>query len=446
MPAVEQDSVIGVDETGGITQLTIPWTAAPSEGELLFSSITVDKSSGALAGGGTGGVPTGWTLINTNPDASVSTHSAWKIAGASEAATVVWDWTTASGGGGAVGFAGAWTGIDNLDVTAFADSADIAVAFQTSGTTPATAVADSFAIAYMGVDTWLVIGSGMTQDNAFVDQASPNSTGTGGPGMKVAVKALISTGTQETTFTGTSGTDQMSGGVVVFNLVATVPQITDFGDEEHDDKETGVPITGSFFEAVQGTGVVEVSDNAVFGAGTIVEQVVTAWAAGSITITMALGAIAPGTPRYLWVTNDSGDNNTIGFQFHFHRERMFKLELSADIPSGGGGSNTTQQMTPPSGKSAGDFGGGKITDDINPATNLTDVPANDYREDEQNYLAIVGAAVPGTTHEFRDTIGGVPMDVESVNPRWTLLEGGSVPVTHPSRVVSRQSSNRASNF
>ncbi len=236
--------------------------------------------------------------------------------------------------------------------------------------------------------------------------------------------------------------------VVAMELAPTAatPTITDFGDEEHDDKEAGVIVTGTVFEAVQGTGVVEVSDNAVFGAGTIVQQVVTAWADLSITITMALGAIAPGTPRYLWVTNDSGQNNVVGFQFHFHRERMFKLQLSDEIPSGGGGSNTTQQMTPPAGKGAPDFGGGKITDDINPATNLTDVPADDYREDEQNYQAIDGAAVPGTTHEFRDTIAGVPMDVESVNPRWTILEGGSVPVTHPARVVSRQSGNRASNF
>lgn len=215
------------------------------------------------------------------------------------------------------------------------------------------------------------------------------------------------------------------------------PLITDFGDEEHDDKETGVIITGSVFEAIQGTGVVEVSDNATFGLGTIVPQTVTAWGDLSITISMVLGAIAPGIPRYLWVTNDSGMNNVVGFQFHFHRERMFRLELSDHIA--GGGEVTTQQMTPPAGKGAPDFAGGQITDDINPATTLTDVPADDYREDEGNYQAIGGAAVPGTTHEFRETIGGVPLDTISVTPQWLIAE----PSSGVRPVVRSQAVNRA---
>ncbi len=232
---------------------------------------------------------------------------------------------------------------------------------------------------------------------------------------------------------------QNRAGVVSIEIAPTVaePTITDFGDEEHDDKETGVIVTGTIFEAVQGTGVVEVSDNATFGAGTIVQQTVTAWGDLSITISMVLGALAPGIPRYLWVTNDSGQNNVVGFQFHFHRERMFRLELSPFIA--GGGEVTTQQMTPPAGKVAGDMDGGQITDDINPATTLTDVTADDYREDEGNYQAIGGAAVPGTTHEFRATIGGVPLDEIPVTPEWLIAEVAK----GPKPVNRSQAMNRA---
>ncbi len=230
---------------------------------------------------------------------------------------------------------------------------------------------------------------------------------------------------------------QNRAGVVSIEIAGTVslPLITDFGDEEHDDKETGVIISGSIFEAVQGTGKVEASDNATYGSGNVVLQDPTSWAAGSITVSMILGAMAPGLPRYLWVTNDSGDRNAVGFQFHFHRERMFRLELSPFIA--GGGEVTTQQMTPPLGKVAGDMDGGQITDDINPATTLTDVTADDYREDEGNYQAIGGAAVPGTTHEFRATIGGVPLDDISVSPEWLIISPPKVKPVNRSQAMNR---------
>lgn len=194
-------------------------------------------------------------------------------------------------------------------------------------------------------------------------------------------------------------------------------QITDVDtDEDYDDAETGVVITGSVFEATQGTGKVEISDNAVYATGTKVAQTVTAWADTSITITGVLGTLTPG-PLWIWVTNDSAERN-VAFVVSVHRAKAFAMSLSANIAASG--ENTTGQLTAPT---AGTFFGGRIQDDENPA-DAVNPGSGQYLEDEWCIEALP-ASVDGETYQFRVLVDGVVQGTITVTPQLTISSGVS---------------------
>lgn len=218
--------------------------------------------------------------------------------------------------------------------------------------------------------------------------------------------------------------------VAVPTIVApAAPTITDVDtDEVIDDKQTGVVITGTNFEAAQGTGKVEISDNATYGSGNVVEQTETAWGDTAITITVVLGGMAPGTPRYVWVTVDGGSRNPAGFVVHVHRAHAFGLAASANIAASG--ENTTARLTAPAGKSAGaDFGGGRIQDDENPGDTVN-IAGSEYREDETCIEAVADAEVDAQ-YQFRLLLEGTVPDTISVDPRWTISTGAQTATPSP---------------
>jgi len=206
------------------------------------------------------------------------------------------------------------------------------------------------------------------------------------------------------------------------NLFVDRPIITDVETTNiFDDKQTGVTITGSNFEATQGTGTVEISDNYVYGSGTVVEQTVTSWGTTSIDFTAVLGAMNPGTPRYLWVTNNSGERNPFGWEVHVHRAQAITLSASSNISASG--ENTTEQLTPPSGKTTvTNFGGGRIQDDENPGDDIT-LSLSDFREDEWAFEFNSEAEI-GEVYQFRVTVDGVTeLQTYTVDPRLTVKSG-----------------------
>jgi hypothetical protein len=96
-------------------------------------------------------------------------------------------------------------------------------------------------------------------------------------------------------------------------------------DNDTVDTRTGVAIAGAWFGASEtGSAKVEISNNATYGSGTVVEIDVTSWSATSITVTLrresdsaALAGLftLPLSPAYLWVTTSAGLRNATGFQF-----------------------------------------------------------------------------------------------------------------------------------
>lgn len=137
---------------------------------------------------------------------------------------------------------------------------------------------------------------------------------------------------------------------------SSAPTVTDVEtDEDFRDGDTAVTITGTEFEATQGTGKVEISDNATYATGTKVAQTVTSWADTSVDFTAVLGALDAGS-LWLWVTNDFGHVNAAGMVVLVRRKIPVVLSDSSFITAGG--EDTTAIMTAPTGKS-GDFTTGR---------------------------------------------------------------------------------------
>ena len=120
------------------------------------------------------------------------------------------------------------------------------------------------------------------------------------------------------TRTGTSDAVDYPYAVVEFNGAGGSPNptITDADDEVYKVGDS-VVISGTNFEAVQGTGTVLISPTDNIADAGAVAQTVTAWAAGSITIDVVRGALAFDTQMFLFVRNDTGDANTSGYAVQF---------------------------------------------------------------------------------------------------------------------------------
>ena len=91
--------------------------------------------------------------------------------------------------------------------------------------------------------------------------------------------------------------------------------ITDQGDEQIDVGDVNEIITGFGFEAVQGTGTVELGDSSDYGSATLVTQTIDSWSDTSIQFDAVLTGFVDGT-LWVFVTNDSGDIS-LGYQINF---------------------------------------------------------------------------------------------------------------------------------
>lgn len=117
------------------------------------------------------------------------------------------------------------------------------------------------------------------------------------------------------TYTPTAWTHTVSAAAVAEYSTFTIAlrenqpiHITDVNtDEQIDLSETNMLIAGDGFEAVQGTGLVELGPNADY-TGTKVTQTIDSWSDTSVQFDFVQGSILEGT-NFLFVTNDSGDRS-----------------------------------------------------------------------------------------------------------------------------------------
>jgi len=84
------------------------------------------------------------------------------------------------------------------------------------------------------------------------------------------------------------------------------PVITDVEDELLGAAEADVLLDGLGFEATQGTGKLELSDNSVYATGTKVTQSIDSWSDDEIQFDVTIGALDEGA-LWLWVTTDGAE-------------------------------------------------------------------------------------------------------------------------------------------
>ena len=108
--------------------------------------------------------------------------------------------------------------------------------------------------------------------------------------------------------------------MIAFEIIASsagTPTVTNVAPSDFEGGQVGVTITGTSFEASQGTGNVIISPSNNVADGSAVSQTETAWADTSITITTARGSLTYGAQMYLFVTNNSGASNASGYPVKF---------------------------------------------------------------------------------------------------------------------------------
>lgn len=217
--------------------------------------------------------------------------------------------------------------------------------------------------------------------------------------------------------------------IVALELVnAAAVGITTVDPTEFDMDAPDVDVNGSDFESTQTTGTIYLSDaNTLAGSANEVDisSAVTTWNDTLINLDFtqlsaieldALQTLGPGQ-RFIIVLT-SAPNEYASLAITLHRPQAICVSLSDNIAASG--EDTTFQLTAPSGKSTGDFGGGRIQDDENPG-DAVDIGLDEYREDEWSLQAKPLSEI-GATYQFRVTLAdGTLFDTYTEDPRWTIL-------------------------
>lgn len=180
----------------------------------------------------------------------------------------------------------------------------------------------------------------------------------------------------------------------------------------------GESVTTGAVSAFALTNANAAGDSATLGDGVSVGGAIGTSAGTSVTMGIS-GTTSGSTASTDGTSIALADGEDVGFS------PIFVLSASDNIaPSG---ENTTPQLTPPSGKTTGDFGGGRIQDDENP-TDTVDIGDGEYREDEWAIEATTDAVLDDV-YEFRVLIDGIPAQTISETPEWTISTVGGAEET-----------------
>jgi len=264
--------------------------------------------------------------------------------------------------------------------------------------------------------------------STFGGSGDPNKVDTGGTQIwasrSVDLTGLISHSSTririKITFpsSGTSWHNDYGLDEIVFIGTDKGPTISSVDtDDDVDDEQTSVIVAGTLFGATDtGSADVEIGDNAVYASANKISQSRSSWSATSITISaIDLGTQSPGT-KWMWVTDSTGTRGP-AHQITVHRAQGWVMSASADIPASG--ANTTARLTPPSGKTTGDFDAGRIQDDENPA-DAVNITTDNYTEMAWSIEA--KDAARNVSYRFRVTVAGEEIDTYTVNPQTTVEE------------------------
>ena len=166
----------------------------------------------------------------------------------------------------------------------------------------------------------VLTGSNLGTNTALAKvEISPNNTYGVGPGGLVqqtidswadtsiqfdVVRTGLAIGTNYVWVTKSDGTQNVTAFAIT--LVGVTPSITNVdGDDSLLVGQTNIVVTGTNFENTQGTGKVEISPNATYGAGGLVLQSIDTWSNTSVQFDLDRTGLSVGT-LYVYVTNNDG--------------------------------------------------------------------------------------------------------------------------------------------
>ncbi len=201
---------------GNSTTQTVTLTSTATAGNILISSVGINKDGGTVT------APSGWTTATVvKASTSVTMAVSYKVAVGGEQ-VITWSNTTSDDG--AV-WCGEYSGLSGSapDVSVVtANSGASSVTSQSTGTTATTSQADTFAIASWAADTAGNVQSGRAYTNSFSEKFFLQND----VGLIIADRTLTSAGTVESTYSTTDAGDQMTGAMMVWAIEGVTAALT----------------------------------------------------------------------------------------------------------------------------------------------------------------------------------------------------------------------------
>ena len=142
------------------------------------------------------------------------------------------------------------------------------------------------------------------------NENGPPGTGSGSSGAAFADSQQTSATLCSGSVTISTGSTQYVTTFIALQPPSNLPGVTACPDVTT--SSTNVVCSGLNFEAVQGTGKLELADSATYASATKVTQTIDSWSDTSIQFDVVQGSLANDSVVYVFVTNDSGDVS-VGF-------------------------------------------------------------------------------------------------------------------------------------
>ena len=142
------------------------------------------------------------------------------------------------------------------------------------------------------------------------NENGPPGTGSGSSGAAFADSQQTSATLCSGSVTISTGNTQYVTTFIALQPPSNLPGVTACPDVNT--SSTNVVCSGLNFEAVQGTGKLELADSATYASATKVTQTIDSWSDTSIQFDVVQGSLANDSVVYVFVTNDSGDVS-VGF-------------------------------------------------------------------------------------------------------------------------------------
>lgn len=197
--------------------------------------------------------------------------------------------------------------VASANVYYFADrgyilSTCVAISAGATGTST-TPNPDSLTSGFGAVDTtWIAVknsGAGVSSNPTNYTNGQTQA----GYGLTSSERNVNGASENPGTYTDASSTTWVAFTIAV--RLPLVPTLTTVAPEEVYDAQANIVITGTNFEAAQGTGGVELASSSNYAAATKIAQTETAWSATSVTFTVSKSTLDYGTV-YAFVTSNAG--------------------------------------------------------------------------------------------------------------------------------------------